>query len=136
MTLFNAQCNSSPSFSISFIALEDCCIAVISSSSDKLSFITSYCETQRNSTSSSVVNYWLCSSTSSPISLLSISSPLILAEDTISLSIGFTGYCLGLLNVTFDNILRPKLLPSRSEDSLGNLFPCIFDHLRQETMWK
>ncbi|GBN92011.1 hypothetical protein AVEN_51286-1 [Araneus ventricosus] len=33
-----------------------------------------------------------------------------------------------LLNVIFDNNLRPKLLPSRSEDSLGNPFPCIFNH--------
>ncbi|GBM69394.1 hypothetical protein AVEN_134427-1 [Araneus ventricosus] len=43
---------------------------------------------------------WLCSSTSTPISLQSTSSPLILAKDTISLTMGSTGYCLRLLNVT------------------------------------
>ncbi|GBN51664.1 hypothetical protein AVEN_85036-1 [Araneus ventricosus] len=37
-------------------------------------------------------------------------------------------HCLRLLNVTFDKTLRPKLLPSRSEGSLDNLFPYIFDH--------
>ncbi|GBM60865.1 hypothetical protein AVEN_179015-1 [Araneus ventricosus] len=53
---------------------------------------------------------------------------LILAEDTISLTIGSTEYRLRVLNVTFNNTLRPKLLPSRSEGSLGNPFPCIFNH--------
>ncbi|GBM58487.1 hypothetical protein AVEN_212747-1 [Araneus ventricosus] len=48
--------------------------------------------------------------------------------DTISLTAGSTEYCLRLLNVAFANNFRPKLLPSRSEDSLGNPFPCIFDH--------
>ncbi|GBN56897.1 hypothetical protein AVEN_46554-1 [Araneus ventricosus] len=38
-------------------------------------------------------------------------------------------YCLKPLKVIFDNVLRSKLLPSRSESSLGDPFPCIFDHL-------
>ncbi|GBL78698.1 putative coatomer subunit beta' [Araneus ventricosus] len=41
------------------IALEDCCFAVTSSSSGKLSSITSCCETQCNSISSSVFSSWL-----------------------------------------------------------------------------
>ncbi|GBO42525.1 hypothetical protein AVEN_142154-1 [Araneus ventricosus] len=108
----------SHAFCVSIIALEDCCFAVTSSSSEKHSSITSCCETQCNSTSSSVVNYWMCSSTSSSILLLSTYSSLIFAKYTISLTIGSTGYCLRLLNVAFDNTLRPKLLPSRSERSL------------------
>ncbi|GBO15826.1 hypothetical protein AVEN_211407-1 [Araneus ventricosus] len=38
-------------------------------------------------------------------------------------------YCLKSLEVTFDNAFRPKLLPSRSEGSLGDFFPPIFDYL-------
>ncbi|GBL79450.1 hypothetical protein AVEN_92617-1 [Araneus ventricosus] len=51
---------------------------------------------------------------------------LIMAKATISLTIDFTlHYCLRLLN---NNILRPKLLPNRSENFLGHPFPCTFDH--------
>ncbi|GBO05238.1 hypothetical protein AVEN_160703-1 [Araneus ventricosus] len=72
-------------FSISLNAPEDCRFAVTSSS------ITSCCEAQCNSMSSSVVSSWLYSSTNSSISLLSTSSPLILAKDTILLTTGSTG---------------------------------------------
>ncbi|GBM05108.1 hypothetical protein AVEN_210815-1 [Araneus ventricosus] len=61
-------------------------------------------------------------------SLLSTSSPLILAKDAISLTIGSTGYCLRLLNVAFDNTLRSKLLPAEVKALLVISFPCIFDH--------
>ncbi|GBM27480.1 hypothetical protein AVEN_205267-1 [Araneus ventricosus] len=37
--------------------------------------------------------------------------------------------CLKPLKVTFDNAFRPKLIPSRSEVSLGNPFSRSFDHL-------
>ncbi|GBM38271.1 hypothetical protein AVEN_17718-1 [Araneus ventricosus] len=80
----------SHTFSISLIALEDCCCAVISSSV-KFSSIISCCETQYKFISSSVVRSWLWSSISSQISFLSTSNPLILAKDTISLTIGSTG---------------------------------------------
>ncbi|GBN33423.1 hypothetical protein AVEN_59615-1 [Araneus ventricosus] len=46
----------------------------------------------------------------------------------MSLNIGSTEYCFRLLNAPFDNTLRPKLLPIRSDGSLGNLFPRTFDH--------
>ncbi|GBM49555.1 hypothetical protein AVEN_1887-1 [Araneus ventricosus] len=52
----------SHAFSISLIDLEDCSLTV-TSSSDKLSSITTCCETQCNFVSSSVVSPWLCSST-------------------------------------------------------------------------
>ncbi|GBM55893.1 hypothetical protein AVEN_265644-1 [Araneus ventricosus] len=45
--------------------------------------------------------------------------------------VGPTEYCFRFLSVTFDNTLRPNLVPSRSGDSLGNLFPCLFP-----SMWK
>ncbi|GBL73032.1 hypothetical protein AVEN_128195-1 [Araneus ventricosus] len=113
---------------MSLISLEDCCFAVTSSSSDKLSSITSCCKTQCNYISSSVASSLLFSSTSSTISLLYTSSSRILAKSSISLTIGSTGatsetprcYILG-------NTLRPKFLPSRSEGSLGNPFPFIVD---------
>ncbi|GBM19039.1 hypothetical protein AVEN_172505-1 [Araneus ventricosus] len=38
-------------------------------------------------------------------------------------------YCLKPHEVTFDNAFRPKILPSRSEGSLGDPIPRIFDHL-------
>ncbi|GBN00371.1 hypothetical protein AVEN_19380-1 [Araneus ventricosus] len=90
--LLNVRCCSFHAYSISLKAPKDCCFAVPSSSSDKLSSITSCYETQCNS--SSVVSSWLCSSTSSSISLLSSYRPLILAKDTISLTICSTGYLL------------------------------------------
>ncbi|GBO46406.1 hypothetical protein AVEN_115965-1 [Araneus ventricosus] len=37
--------------------------------------------------------------------------------------------CHKPLKVTFDKVLRPKLLPRRSEKSFGNPLPRIFDHL-------
>ncbi|GBN05959.1 hypothetical protein AVEN_215373-1 [Araneus ventricosus] len=44
--------------------------------------------------------------------------------------VGSTGYCLRLLNATFDNTLRLKLLPSRSEILSVTHFSCIFDHFK------
>ncbi|GBO34228.1 hypothetical protein AVEN_104905-1, partial [Araneus ventricosus] len=38
-------------------------------------------------------------------------------------------YCLKPYEVPFDNVLLSKFLRSRSEGSLGDLFPRIFDHL-------
>ncbi|GBN74579.1 hypothetical protein AVEN_137737-1 [Araneus ventricosus] len=35
-------------------------------------------------------------------------------------------YCLKPFKVIFDNALRPKLLTSRNEVSLGNFFPMYF----------
>ncbi|GBM49340.1 hypothetical protein AVEN_148669-1 [Araneus ventricosus] len=40
-------------------------------------------------------------------------------------------YCLKPLKVTLDNVLRTKLLPSRSESSLGDPFPLLFDQLEK-----
>ncbi|GBM88646.1 hypothetical protein AVEN_139601-1 [Araneus ventricosus] len=57
-----------------------------------------------------------------------------LGKDKISLTIDSIGYCLRLLNVTFDNTLRPKLLPNRSEGSLGNPSHGFPNILRQDTI--
>ncbi|GBM20665.1 hypothetical protein AVEN_230247-1 [Araneus ventricosus] len=122
--LLNVRCNSFPWFQHFSYALEDCCFAVKSSSSDKLSSTTSFCETQCNSVSSSVVSSWLCSSTSLSISLLSTSSR---GQRYNLVDYRYHRYCLKPLKVTFDNTLRSKLLPCRSEGSLGDLLPRIFD---------
>ncbi|GBL96902.1 hypothetical protein AVEN_182495-1 [Araneus ventricosus] len=86
-----------------------------------------------SSISSSMVSSGLCSFRSSSISLLPTSRLLIFARHNLVdyrlhrvLSLLNEG--LRLLNVTFASALRPKLLPSRSESSLGNPFPCLFDH--------
>ncbi|GBO30774.1 hypothetical protein AVEN_239731-1, partial [Araneus ventricosus] len=47
-----------------------------------------------------------------------------------------SGYCLRPLNVTFNNTLRQKLLPSRSEGSLVTSPNTFWIILRQEKMWK
>ncbi|GBN63854.1 hypothetical protein AVEN_52977-1 [Araneus ventricosus] len=117
----------SHAFSISLIARKDCYFAVTSSSTDKLSSITSCCDTQCNSLSSSAVSSWLHSSTSLSISLLSTCSPLILARHNLVV------YRLHWVipetpHVTVDNTLRPKILPSKSDGCLVNSFPNIFDH--------
>ncbi|GBN97191.1 hypothetical protein AVEN_105285-1 [Araneus ventricosus] len=71
----------------------------------------------------------LCSSPSSSIPFLASSSPLILAKNTISLTIGSTGKELSQ-NTQF-HIRKQSPAKASSKQKCGffsNIFPCIFDH--------
>ncbi|GBN38095.1 hypothetical protein AVEN_191518-1 [Araneus ventricosus] len=113
----------SHAFSISLIASEDCCFAVTFSFSDKLSSTSSCCETQCNS-----VNFGgqlLAVLFHNLIDIIVIHCQ----SHDIGQRLDLVGSRLKYLKVTLGNAHWPKFLPSRSEGSLGNSFPCIFDQL-------
>ncbi|GBL87706.1 hypothetical protein AVEN_81329-1 [Araneus ventricosus] len=88
------MCNAivSQAYRIFLIALEGRIVVLLSPHPLFIrSSITSCCETKCNSIRSSAASSWRSCSTSSSISLPSTSIPLILAKDTVSLTIDSRG---------------------------------------------
>ncbi|GBM07582.1 hypothetical protein AVEN_230021-1 [Araneus ventricosus] len=117
----------SQAFSISLIAQEDCCFSVTSSFSDKLFSTPSCCETQWNSCRSSNLRTWLFHKITDIILLLLQSHDLRQRHNLVDYKLH--SYCLKPLKVTFDNVLRSKLLSRKSKVSFSNPFASIFDQL-------